>query len=81
MEASVIGKCICSLFFQCFLLQATLFSWLCSFHLADLIMGKKRSADSEIWYIELVIGSFYHAVRRTYRVITTWSPEVFYTKR
>lgn len=46
-----------------------------------LIMGKKRSADSEIWYIELVIGSFYHAVRSTYRVITSWSPEVFYTKR
>lgn len=73
METSMIEK------MYIFFLSAVL---LAGFGLSILqIWSQKRSADFEIWYIELVIGSFYHAVRSTRGVINSWSPEVFYTKR
>jgi len=62
---------------QYFLLQVTLFSSLSILQ----ISSRKTSAGFEIWNIELVIGSFYHAVRSMCGVIDSRCPEVCYTKR
>jgi len=75
MEA--IGKSMYSFCLQYFLLQVTLFSSLSILQ----ISSRKTSAGFEIWNIELVIGSFYHAVRSMCGVIDSRCPEVCYTKR
>lgn len=49
------------------------------FHLADFMTEKKCSFEA--WYIELGIGSFYHAVRSTGRVTDSCSARVLCTKR